>query len=214
MMGFGSHHRDRSFPELLAAYADGELDAAARARVETWLAEHPEARAELETQRRLSRRNQRLWQASAGPAPSETSWARLFEKVQGALPTPVGPVSPAARGRRILRFAAPVLAAAAAAVLGVLLLKSPTNPGAATDPADEQPLAVATDGDIEIVSIQEADTDRLVVGVPPLRDPIKLASANDVELVKVEKDTDGMMPQVQMNAGPNAPMIIAPIAGR
>ena len=30
------------WPHLLAAYADGELDAAGRARVEAWLAAHPE----------------------------------------------------------------------------------------------------------------------------------------------------------------------------
>src|SRR5437764_4714017 len=91
MMGFDDRPPD--LPELLAAYADGELDAAGRARVEAWLADHPEARAELEAQRKLSRRNQRLWQASAGPSPGEVGWSRLFARVHQALSAP----APAAR---------------------------------------------------------------------------------------------------------------------
>src|SRR5262245_54407800 len=103
MMGNGDRRHDRPFPELLAAYADGELDAAARAQVEAWLAAHPEARAELEAQRRLSRRNQKLWHASAGPSPSEASWARVLNRVQSALRTP--PAAAARPRPRLLRLA-------------------------------------------------------------------------------------------------------------
>ena len=78
MMGFNDRFRNRPFPELLAAYADGELDAAGRAHVEAWLAEHPEAHAELETQRNLSRKHGRLWQTSASASPGEKSWSRLL----------------------------------------------------------------------------------------------------------------------------------------
>src|SRR5438270_6339912 len=96
MIGFNDRYRDRPFPELLAAYADGELDAAGRARVEAWLAEHPEARDEIEAQRRLSRRNRHFWQATAGPQPSEASWLRLLARVHEALtasprPAPAAP---------------------------------------------------------------------------------------------------------------------------
>jgi anti-sigma factor RsiW len=212
MMGFGHNRRNRSCPELLAAYVDGELDPVARARVEAWLAEYPEARAELETQHRLSRRNQKLWNATAGPSPSEASWARLFHKVHGALNTRAEPA--ATRPRRRWVPVAAFAAAAAAVIFGVLLLRPPVG-GGRVSPADDEPAwAVASDADIEIVSIQDADADRLVVGELPLRGPVQLAAASDVELVKVEKDTDGMMPLVQMNAGPNAPMIVAPLAGR
>jgi len=44
-MGFGHQPRRPEFPELLAAYADGELDATGRAAVEAWLTEPPEAAA-------------------------------------------------------------------------------------------------------------------------------------------------------------------------
>ena len=50
-------------PEWLAAYVDGELDAASRKEVESWLTDHPEATQELEAQRRLAR----LCQASSPP---------------------------------------------------------------------------------------------------------------------------------------------------
>src|SRR5262249_58779212 len=85
MTWFSDRHRVRPFPELLAAYADGELDAAGRARVEAWLAEHPEARAELENQRKLSRSNSKLWHASGPQSPGERSWSRLFRRVHMAL---------------------------------------------------------------------------------------------------------------------------------
>src|SRR5205823_2431220 len=52
------HHNDVGgevpSPGQLAAYVDGELDAAACRRVEAWLAAHPEAAAEIEAQRRLA----------------------------------------------------------------------------------------------------------------------------------------------------------------
>src|SRR5262245_35162523 len=85
MTGFNDRYRDRPFPELLAAYADGELDAAGRARVEAWLAEHPDALVELENQRKLSRTNTELWQSSAPASPGERSWARMIVRVHTAL---------------------------------------------------------------------------------------------------------------------------------
>src|SRR5436190_5975510 len=95
MNWFGDRHRERPFPEILAAYADGELDAAGRARVETWLARHPEAAADLDAQREWSRRNRRLWQSAAGPQPSDARWSRLFSSIQQALTAP--PAQPLVR---------------------------------------------------------------------------------------------------------------------
>jgi hypothetical protein len=210
MTRFGDRPHDRPFLELLAAYVDGELDAAGRARVEAWLAEHPEARAELETQQRLSRRNQRLWQASAGPSPSEASWSRLVAHVQQALTAPPGP--PAPRRPRLLRILAP-LTTAAAAVLAVVFLRPLTPPAPPTPSTPDEVWAVATDDDVEIVGIQGADFDRLVVGRSPLPDQIVLATANDVAFEKVTPDTDGMMPKMPP-PGATVPMIVVPMAGR
>jgi anti-sigma factor RsiW len=213
MNWFSDRSRERPFPELLAAYVDGELDPAGRARVEAWLADHPAALAKLEAQHKLSRRNRRLWQASTAPAPSEASWSRLYSRMQKALAAPPRPVgAPAAaqrpRGFRILA----VVSTAAAALLAVALIRPDLPPSTPTSlPADEA-WAVASDDDIEIVGIQDSDTDRLVVGRPPLTGPIVLASVSDVVFDKVAPDTDGMMPQMPP-PGASVPMIVAPIAG-
>src|SRR5262249_62377002 len=50
-------------PELLAAYADGELCPRERARVEEWLAEHPEGAELLEAQESVGPGNVELWQS-------------------------------------------------------------------------------------------------------------------------------------------------------
>jgi hypothetical protein len=212
MMGFGHRSRNR-FLEQLAAYADGELDAAGRAQVESWLAVSPEARQELEALRRVSRSNRKLWQASSGPTPSEASWAKLLTRVQQALAVSPRPAEPTpARRSRLLRL---VPLAAAAAVLAFIFLWPASAPNVAPPGGDEEAWAVASDDDVEIVSIQDSDTELLVVGLPPLPDTVvvALASANDVTLENVAADSDGMMPKVLMQPGPNAPMIIAPMAG-
>ncbi len=209
MKGFADHSRDRPPPELLAAYADGELDSATRARIDAWLNQHPEARAELEAQQRLSRHNQRLWRASAGPSPSEASWLRLFARVQTALAAPPQPAP--ARRPRLLRFAIP--AVTAAAVLAVLVLRPPIDHPPQPAPPGEEPLVVAADADIEIVSIREADTERLVVGKPPLTGPVVLASSAEVVMEKMAQDANGQKARM-MQAEANTPMVVAPVAGR
>lgn len=69
--------------ELLAAYADGELDrrphqAPVRRQIEAWLARHPVEAAALETQMELSR----LWSATTPAEPSPVVWARVWEKIE------------------------------------------------------------------------------------------------------------------------------------
>jgi hypothetical protein len=215
MMGFGKRH-DRPFPELLAAYADGELDAAARARVEAWLAAHPAAQSALEAQRRLSRRNRKFWRAAAAPNPGEANWARVFDHVQDALDTPLRPTPvllPARRWRA--RYLLPVMSAAAAAAIYLAL------PGAGPAPVDSpvmpvagEAFAIASDADIDILSMDDRDALAVLIGQRPLTGAVVLAAVGDVDLKNVQKAEDGMMPRVQMNDAGLAPMIIAPIAGR
>jgi hypothetical protein len=216
MMGLGHDARDRSFPELLAAYADGELDPAGRARVEAWLADHPDARDALTGQQRLSRHNRKLWKASAPLSPSEGSWARVFGRVQDVLDAPVRPARSAPpRSRRWLRRAVAVLSTAAAAAVALYL----TNPGPAPvtlpgPPPAVEPLAAATDADIDIISLDDRDAAALVVGKPPLSGTVVLAAHGDVTLKGLQKADDGMLPKAPMNDPGAAPMIIAPLAGR
>jgi len=212
MTGFSDRYRDRPFPELLAAYADGELDAAGRARVEAWLADHPEARAELDNQRKLSRTNSKLWQSSAPPSPGERSWSRLFVRVHTAIAN--RPATPEPTRNTRFRFGAAALAAAAAVLFAIGLFR-PGEP-APVDPSpigDEAVLVMADPADVDIQSIQDTDTELLVIGQPPLIGQVVLAAAGDIHLEKVQKDTDGMMPS-PMVAGANVPMLCVPMAGR
>ena len=213
MIGFNDRYRDRPFPELLAAYADGELDAAGRARVEAWLADHPEARAELDNQRKLSRTNAKLWQSSSPASPGERSWSRLFVRVHTALTN--RPATPElSRGMPRYRYAAAMLATAAAAVFAVGLFRpGEPVPVVPVPDGDETVLVMADPADIDIQSIQFADTELLVIGQPPLTGQVVLAAPGDIQLEKVAKDTDGMMP-APMAAGQNVPMLCVPIASR
>ncbi len=222
MMGHDKHSPDRPFPDLLAAYADGELDAAGRARVEAWLAAHPAARADLAAQRRLSRRNRKFWRFAAAPPPSEGSWAKVFGRVQDALDAPVRPAPPvpsAPPRRRLARYAAAMLATAAAALVA-LRLGGPRPDGAVAVAPEPPPahdaLVLATDADVDIISIDDRDAGQIVVGRPPLAhtDVVVLAGIGEVDLKGIQKDADGMVPKAPMNDAGNAPMIIAPVAGR
>jgi len=216
MMSSGHDADDRSFPELLAAYADGELDADGRARVDAWLANHPEARAALETQIRLSRRNRKLWKATAPLAPSEGSWARVLGRVQDLLDSPPRPALP--RPRRIRAgYVAVAVATAAALVLAVYLQPPTGERGGDRPPIHDavEPLALARDADVDILSLDDRDSTALVIGRDQLLGAVVLASVGEVDLKGVQKDpNDGMMPKVQMTDAGNAPMIIAPLAGR
>ncbi len=209
-------------PEQLAAYADGELDgrpecAALRQHIEAWLAHHPEADAEVEAQRRLAQ----LWQASSPPEPSEAAWNDVLAQLeQHAATRPAAPARLGLFGKRAL--AAGVVAASAAAVwLTLAWLKPPAGGEVARQgpprpevrpqpvpprpaPRDVEPFPVATADEVEILSIQGADTGTLVVGEPPVRGPLVLVAQGEVEVTRAE-------PEVRMgSAGP--PMIWAPLA--
>jgi hypothetical protein len=73
---------DKFSVELLAAYADGELDAAGCAMVKAWLADHPEACDALRTQRELSATNTVLWQAAEPREPSGEAWALVRQNIE------------------------------------------------------------------------------------------------------------------------------------
>ena len=80
------------FPrELLAAYADGELDPATRAAVEQWLADHPDALDEVQTQRALSPANAPLWDRAEPPEPSSRQWAAVRGAIENQLIPSVPP---------------------------------------------------------------------------------------------------------------------------
>jgi hypothetical protein len=213
MTWFSDRYRDRPFPELLAAYADGELDTDGRVRVEAWLAKHPEARLELENQRTLSRTNGELWRSSAPAPPGERSWSRLFVRVHTALKNRPATPERTLRSSRF-RYGAAILAAAAAVLFAIGLFRPGEPVPVVPSPGDGETVLVMADAtDVDVQSIQDADTELLVVGQPPLIGQVVLASAGDIQLEKVAKDTDGMMP-APIAGGPNVPMLCVPMAGR
>src|SRR5260370_29524221 len=91
-----TEREDRSEPEpalpgpWLAAYVDGELGEAERARVEARLDSHPAARAEVEAQRRLGR----WFEAGAAPEPAAHAWDDTLARLETAL-LPAGGRGPA-----------------------------------------------------------------------------------------------------------------------
>src|SRR5262245_54111645 len=175
---------DRPDPQRLAAYADGELPPAQRRAVEAWLARHPEARDEVEAQRRLAR----LWQDGGPPEPSEAAWSDVLARVEAALPdaAAAGRVPRRKRSAGLVWLAG--LSAAAAVAAAVLLAVAWWQPG--EQEPDVATLPVASADDIEIISMDAADIPALVVGEPPVRGPLLLASAADVTVDDTGHDVE------------------------
>jgi hypothetical protein len=193
-------------PELLAAYLDGELDAATRAEVEAWLAAHPDAAAEVEGQRRVLR----LWRATPPPEPTQARWTTVFLRIEAAV---AGLPYRGRRGWRALFWAAGVTAAAvAAAVAGSWMLHRPQTPTPAPAVVNEEdsPLLLVAADDVDIISMDGDDEDRLIVGAPPVSGPIVLASNGDIALEPIDQDQDGMQ-GVKMKEGLAGPMLVVPL---
>jgi len=192
------------WPDVLAAYADGELDAPARAAVERWLAVHPRALAELRAQKQLSPDNWPLWQSAEPPLPTEATWAAVRELVADAVHSPITPAAPAEPGwwRRTGFYFSGGVAALVAAVLlfGVIgyLFFPPPRPDVVpaivgVQPApDDDPLAgiavlpMATTDDLDIHRVAGNGGGWLPVGEPPLAGPLALAGEKDVQLEEAE----------------------------
>jgi hypothetical protein len=210
---------DSEWRRLLAAYADDELDAYQRARVDAYLANHPDAVRDFNAQRDLSPRNVEFWAAVEPPAPSSRAWDRVWSGVQGgeSRRPPQRPIWPNRWMRRgLMALAMAITPAAAAAVVLAVSLDRPAAPEQGVQLPDsestEETLIVARTSDVEIRSIRDADAPLLVVGDPPWTQPISLATSGDVRLDGVRPDGDGMMPAAHMGDAAGVPMIFPPVA--
>jgi hypothetical protein len=206
-----------TWQQVLAALADRELDGAARRRAEEWLRQHPEAAVDFDAQRTLSPQNQRLWSTIEPPIPSDSRWHEVRAGIERRLAPNAEPSRQRRRNRWLKRgliLAAMVVTGATAAAVVVAALPpnravppNPVTPGLLDD--GEDVLAVTRPDDVDIVSIRHADSSRLVVGQPPVRDRLILASAGDVTLDNIQPDSDGNLPVIQMGEN-EVPAIVVP----
>jgi anti-sigma factor RsiW len=217
-------------PELLAAYADGELDPVTRARVERWLAAHPGAREELRAQRRLSPGNVRLWEQIEPPAPPEDTWTAVRRAVEEAvLPARVATARfRPGRWRRVGLWVAGGLAASAAAASVGWWLATPAAPRpspaeppgrppaeVATASHPDDPLAgltvlpMATAADVELLHVPADAAEWLPVARVLLPDAVVLAGPEDVLLEGADANDPAWPPggPKMLTAPGDAPMI-------
>ncbi len=188
-------------PEWLAAYADGEMDrnailAQVKKQVEDWLAEHPEARADIEEQRRL----RDLWEETTPVEPDPASWAKELGRLEQSARDH--------KGRRAGSWGwlAGLLTMTAAAVWLAYFLSHkqvllPTVEG-------NNPFAVATAEEIDILSVEGDDTNTFAVGDMPVRGPLELVGPGEVRVTQVESAVQDNM-RLDVQEGPATPMIWA-----
>jgi hypothetical protein len=170
-------------PELLAAYGDGELEGREQiARVEAYLAGHPEAQAELAAQRRL----RHLWDETTPAEPTTAAWQRTFEGVASA-PRRVAP--------RPTWWAFGAVVVAACVVWALVAVWRTPPPTVAPTPVE--PFPVAHNDEVEILRIDGDDLASIVVGRLPLLGVLELAESGDVEVTNVQPaQGDNMRPMM------------------
>lgn len=190
--------------EELAAYVDGELTEADQQRIEDWLAEHPEAAAEVNSLMKLDC----LLQAHTPHEPAEAEWAAVLQRIEQGM---IHRERVAQQTKRNRFWVAMALGAGAAAILLALVLNMKQEPQVAHQPT-EPAFPVVADDDIEITSVDAADAHALAIGEFPLRANVVLVSAGDVALRSVESDPQWGFPDMHMQTdGNETPMIYAPL---
>jgi len=202
-------------PELLAAYADGELSSYDRTRVERWLAENPDAHESLENQEVIGPGNVELWGLAAPPPPSLADWIATREQIGSQLRV--------AHRVRLVGWAGTIGLLATAAIL-ILVLPGPQPNGANPElrpvfngpvPAgaiDDEPYPMASASDVLIITLPESAAGLLVVGEHPLADSLlSFAKVGEVQFHAVGSDLAGRFPEVMSEAADDVhPMLWAP----
>lgn len=186
---------DEFSEELLAAYADGELDSVGRVLVEQWLADHPDLMDALRDQRELSAANTALWDAVEPPKPNSAEWAAVRRGIEAEL-FPSAAIG--GNRSRIYRVAGWLLAGLAfsGVAAGILWM--------ASAPTDHQPKNVS-DQPMELVRKPAAEPEvgpapRTIADSPDKSDPLAavavlpMSNDDDVVLDRVPEFRGGWLP--------------------
>lgn len=176
------HHRTDDAPprpELLAGFLDGELDDSARRALEAWLIARPEAAVELAAHARL----ERLFAASAPEEPAEMAWRIVLDGIEAGVA--IAPAAASVSGSVVVapsRTRSPVRVAALLACAAALLVALYT--GFPDRDSDDHELLVADATEVDITSLETAGAAdaAIVVGEPPVRGPLELATTEDIRL--------------------------------
>lgn len=192
-------------PEQLAAYLDGALTGPARAAVESWLAENPDAgnrdAAFVDHEDELTR----AWQSTQPAEPSPDAWASVLGRISGTVPPSA--VLPARRRVGLILGISSAAAAVVALVLAWALWPTPTHsiklvpdnfvilppakrPGSGSEESEiereKEPFAVISSAKLRIISMEGDDThvdidgelvQSLVVGELPVADKMLLPTS-------------------------------------
>jgi hypothetical protein len=186
-------------PEDLAAYVDGLLEAPDRKRVEAWLADHSPEAQELADHGRLAR----LWHTAWPVEPTESAWTLVFQRIEAGF-----------RARRRWRLAGIILGITlpAAAIWLAFVLQSPAELPRQGAGSEEEPYPVATAEEVEIHRLEKVDSDSVLVGEPPTRGNLDLASHGDVLITSFKPYADNLRPDMYTHPEPaSSPMIIFPL---
>ena len=202
-------------PEQIAAWADGELNRADAERVEAWLVDHPDAADEADPGHIVH-----LYRDHPPPEPSERSWQATLGRIVSHSNRPAGDFRRPGSAWRLRLFMG--LAATAAVLAGMVLasafhIERTNGPGSieiastpdsslAPDGDSDEPFPVATMGEVDIISINAEDADRVMIG-QQLLGTFEVAGPNDIDIVKMEPDPEeGQMPRVHIAL--DVPMIL------
>jgi anti-sigma factor RsiW len=188
--------------DWLAAYVDGELSDAARARIEAWLRVDPQARRGLADQELLARQNEEFWNAVRPPEPDEESWAGALQRIEDGVREPARPSKESAPRRWWMAgvLAASVTAAAVLLVAVALIRNTHTRDNApVTAEAEEAIYRVAGEDDVQLISLPEAAVPHLIVGAHPMGSEVARAAVfADVDIRAISPDVRGEFPVLTM----------------
>ncbi len=211
-------NRTKPTPEDLAAYLDGEFEGddariPQKQLVEEWLADHPEAFADLTAWRRLKQ----IWQDTTPELSEESRWAALLSRIQHDLthgPKPTVPAPKPFPWGWVSGFAAALLL-----TVGFLIWQgqspkpekktpSPSFSKNKSPSLPTKPFPVVAADEIQILHVGGEDISGLVIGAPPMEGVMPMAGPDEIVFTSVQTSQEE---DPEPNIKNNPPMIWVPM---